>query len=150
MKIIEFKCPACGADLKADLSRKIMYCEYCGKKLILDDEALRVKLSLDNAEEAGYGFEKGRRNAYSDISKNEAKKLKRMINALPDCERLETCYGELELQNQEDEKELASLMSGRGHLPVCAALALFICFIIPDLLVIIAAISMIALMTCSS
>ena len=57
MKLIEFKCPSCGADLKTDASREMMYCEYCGKRLILDDESMRVRISIDNAREAGFEFE---------------------------------------------------------------------------------------------
>ena len=66
MKLIEFKCPSCGADLKTDASREMMYCEYCGKRLILDDESMRVRISIDNAREAGFEFEQGRMHAQSN------------------------------------------------------------------------------------
>ena len=88
MKIVEFKCPACGASLKADISRDVMFCEYCGKKLILDDEALYVKMTIDNAREAGYEFEQGRMNAQFNSTRSEIEKIQRMVNAFPEYERL--------------------------------------------------------------
>lgn len=88
MKIVEFKCPACGASLKADISRDVIYCEFCGKKLILDDEAVHVKMTFDNAREAGYEFEQGRMNAQYNSARSEIEKIQRMINAFPEYERL--------------------------------------------------------------
>ena len=98
MKLIEFKCPSCGADLKTDASREMMYCEYCGKRLILDDESMRVRISIDNAREAGFEFEQGRMHAQSNNVRAEAEKLHRMIDALPEYERLNSRYEALDRQ----------------------------------------------------
>ena len=38
MKIKSLKCPECGAHLEIDEGRTSCYCQYCGCKLILDDE----------------------------------------------------------------------------------------------------------------
>ncbi len=98
MKIVEFKCPACGASLKADISRDVMYCEYCGKKLILDDEAMHVKMTFDNAREAGYEFEQGRMNAQSNNIRSEVEKIQRMLEAFPEYERLINRYNVLTME----------------------------------------------------
>lgn len=109
MKIVEFKCPACGASLKADISRDVMYCEYCGKKLILDDEAMHVKMTFDNAREAGYEFEQGRMNAQSNNIRSEAEKIQRMIEAFPEYERLINRYNVLAMEYR---------MSGGDHIEI--------------------------------
>ena len=36
--VIELKCPRCGADLSVENDREILYCEYCGAKIVLTDE----------------------------------------------------------------------------------------------------------------
>lgn len=109
MKIVEFKCPACGASLKADVSRDVMFCEYCGKKLILDDEALHVKMTIDNAREAGYEFEQGRMNAQFNSTRSEIEKIQRMINAFPEYERL---------INRDNVLAMEYRMSGGGNIKI--------------------------------
>ena len=64
MKLIELSCPHCGAHLKVDPSIKQATCEHCGAALLIDDEVQRVQ--YDNAEEAGYKFEKGRQRAQAE------------------------------------------------------------------------------------
>lgn len=36
--VLDLKCPRCGADLNVEEDREILYCEYCGAKIILTDE----------------------------------------------------------------------------------------------------------------
>ena len=64
MKLIEARCPRCGAELKINPDNKNATCEYCGAVLFLDDEAQHIR--YDNAEEAGYKFEKGRQRAEAE------------------------------------------------------------------------------------
>lgn len=64
MKLIELKCPYCGADLKVDSTLKEVVCEYCDSKLAVDDEVQHVQ--YDNSEQAGYEFEKGRQRAKAE------------------------------------------------------------------------------------
>ena len=123
MKLIEFKCPSCGADLKTDASREMMYCEYCGKRLILDDESMRVRISIDNAREAGFEFEQGRINAQSNNVRAEAEKLHRMIDALPEYERLNSRYEALELQCREDKNRRGKIAPLLGWAVLCLFLA---------------------------
>ena len=66
MKLIETTCPHCGAALKVNMERGFCYCEYCGTKLLIDDEAVHVQ--YDNAEQAGYDFEKGRQRAQEEYN----------------------------------------------------------------------------------
>lgn len=43
MKIVSLKCPGCGADINVDYGRKNIFCEYCGKKIFIDDEVKRTE-----------------------------------------------------------------------------------------------------------
>ena len=38
MKLISMICPHCGAQLSIDMDRRQAFCQYCGTKLLLDDE----------------------------------------------------------------------------------------------------------------
>ena len=65
MKLIPLKCPNCGAQLNVNASKESVYCEHCGTRIMIDDGINR--LQIDNAEEAGYQFEKGRQRAQSEV-----------------------------------------------------------------------------------
>ncbi len=65
MKLLELSCPHCGAHLEIDSSRKQAFCKYCGAALLIDDEMKQLK--YENAEEAGYKFEKGRQRAQAEV-----------------------------------------------------------------------------------
>ncbi len=69
MKLITLKCPNCGAQLNVDANKESVYCEHCGTRILIDDEINR--LQIDNAEEAGYQFEKGRQRAQSEIHQRD-------------------------------------------------------------------------------
>ena len=43
MKLIEITCPKCKATMKVDKSKKELNCEYCGNKILIDDEVKKVK-----------------------------------------------------------------------------------------------------------
>ena len=64
MKLVKLICPNCGAKLEIDGSMQRVFCQYCGTKLIVDQELRHMK--WDNAEEAGYQFEKGRMKAQQE------------------------------------------------------------------------------------
>lgn len=64
MKLIDTICPHCGTALKVNMERGFCFCEYCGAKLLIDDEAVHIQ--YDNAEQAGYEFEKGRQRAQEE------------------------------------------------------------------------------------
>lgn len=66
MKLVSMVCPNCGASLQVDADQKNLTCNYCGNRLYVDDEVKHVQ--YDNAEEAGYQFEKGRQRAQAEVS----------------------------------------------------------------------------------
>lgn len=64
MKLIELKCQNCGSTMKVNAETKEVVCEYCGAKFVVDDEVQHIH--YDNAEQAGYEFEKGRQKAQAE------------------------------------------------------------------------------------
>ena len=64
MKLIDMTCPHCSAHLKVDSSKAQAICEHCGATILIDDEVQHIQ--YDNAEEAGYNFEKGRQRAKAE------------------------------------------------------------------------------------
>lgn len=66
MKLIDLKCPRCGATLKNVRDRNNIVCQYCGNSFVLDDETKVVRYDSESAEEAGYQFEKGRLRAQNE------------------------------------------------------------------------------------
>lgn len=61
MKLLDMTCPHCNAALTIEPANKNATCPYCGATLLLDEEVVHVQ--YDNAEAAGYEFEKGRQRA---------------------------------------------------------------------------------------
>lgn len=45
MKIIELKCPNCGGPLQIPADKKVLYCQHCGTKLLLDDGQIYVNIT---------------------------------------------------------------------------------------------------------
>ncbi len=66
MKLIQTKCPQCGANMLFNANSKQAVCEYCGMTLLVDEGITSVKCI--NAEEAGYNFEKGRMRARAEFA----------------------------------------------------------------------------------
>lgn len=44
MKIKTFRCPECQANIEIEEGRTFCYCQYCGCKIILDDEKQEIKI----------------------------------------------------------------------------------------------------------
>lgn len=44
MKLIDVTCPKCKATMKVDKSKKELTCEFCGNKILIDDEVKKVKI----------------------------------------------------------------------------------------------------------
>ena len=65
MRIVDTTCTKCGANLHIDTGCKSAFCEYCGAQLLIDDEVQHMQ--IDNAERAGYAFEKGRQRAKNEV-----------------------------------------------------------------------------------
>lgn len=66
MKLIQTKCPQCGANMVFNSSSQKVVCEFCGLTLLVDEGITSVKCV--NAEEAGYNFEKGRMRARAEFA----------------------------------------------------------------------------------
>lgn len=69
MKLIHMRCPGCGSNLEIDLDGKQAFCQFCGAKLLIDDEVQRIE--IENPQQAGYEFEKGRQKAREEAEKAE-------------------------------------------------------------------------------
>lgn len=50
VKIIALKCPQCGADLEIAQGKEVIYCTYCGTKIVLDNENERTYRYVDDAD----------------------------------------------------------------------------------------------------
>lgn len=72
MRLIDSSCPHCGANLKLDADMSQAVCDHCGAQILIDDEVQHVQ--YDNAEEAGYRFEKGRQRAQAEAEKQNQNK----------------------------------------------------------------------------
>ena len=64
MRLIELKCQNCGSKMSVDAEQKEVTCDFCGTKFAIDDEIQHIQ--YDNAEQAGYEFEKGRQKAQAE------------------------------------------------------------------------------------
>lgn len=45
MKMMQLKCPECGAPLTVDTENPIKYCSYCGMPIYFDDETQRIEVN---------------------------------------------------------------------------------------------------------
>lgn len=68
MKFIDTTCPHCGGKLTVGSNSKHAQCDFCGATLLIDDEINHIQ--YDNAEDAGYNFEKGRQKAQLKAQQN--------------------------------------------------------------------------------
>lgn len=66
MRLIDTTCPKCNAHMKVDAENKQVKCEFCGATFMIDDQIQHVR--YDNAEEAGYQFERGRQKAQAEAA----------------------------------------------------------------------------------
>ncbi len=74
MKITDISCPFCGAPLEADSLEEFVTCEHCGKTVFLDDDdegKENFPFGIDDPEEFGYQFEKGRQRAREEKEMEE-------------------------------------------------------------------------------
>lgn len=65
MKLIAMKCPCCNGELNVDGDREFCFCQYCGTKIMIDDEIKKAKgmaltsrtLEVDNLLKRAKRFE---------------------------------------------------------------------------------------------
>ena len=48
MKLLQIKCPSCGANLKPKENTKEITCNYCGTTTVIDDEIIKVEHHIKN------------------------------------------------------------------------------------------------------
>ena len=69
MKLVGITCPHCGGKMEVTANSKMVTCDYCNSDFMIDDEVKRMR--LDDAEQAGYEFEKGRQRAIKELREDE-------------------------------------------------------------------------------
>ncbi len=52
MRLVSLMCPQCGAQLQIDVDRSQAFCQYCGAKLLLDDESTTININQRIIDEA--------------------------------------------------------------------------------------------------
>ncbi|MBR5969597.1 MAG: TM2 domain-containing protein [Lachnospiraceae bacterium] len=74
MKLIDLTCPGCGASMQANAEMSRVMCHYCGTEMLIDHEVHREEqhIHFENAEDAGYQFEKGRQRAMMEAGAEDA------------------------------------------------------------------------------
>lgn len=50
MKVISLKCPECSASLSIEEGRDQLFCQYCGAKIVLQNENERIYRRIDEAD----------------------------------------------------------------------------------------------------
>ena len=75
--MIELNCPKCGADLKINKKRDIIFCEYCGNKIMLDQINLNIDHNITYREIKDADVEKEKRTVIE--SNNEIQKTKWIV-----------------------------------------------------------------------
>jgi hypothetical protein len=73
MKYLKKVCPQCGGKLRFSMDMKSAICEHCETEYYLDPETQHIE--LDNMEDAGYEFEKGRQRAQKEAEKQVNTKI---------------------------------------------------------------------------
>lgn len=64
MKLLQIKCPHCGAPIKVNPAESQAVCEYCGMTAFVETET--KKAEPVDYEQEGYRFEKGRLRAQAE------------------------------------------------------------------------------------
>ena len=72
MKLLSMDCPNCGSKLLVDKETGVCTCNSCGGEFLLDDETSTQHIEIDNAEDAGYEFEKGRQKAQAEARRDHS------------------------------------------------------------------------------
>ena len=71
IKIYPFKCPACGADLPiTDFSRKVIFCSYCGTRLIIESDDDLAGAAVESNKEKGSAAGQATRNNINNGNSN--------------------------------------------------------------------------------
>lgn len=78
IQTITMVCPSCGATLKTTSDREFLFCEYCGTKVMVDNNAVRLQFHIKKTDEAKIREIEAREAIEKKrIEANEAIELKR-------------------------------------------------------------------------
>lgn len=72
MKFLSMTCPNCGSKLSLDKETGECICNSCGGQFLLEAESPTQHIEIDNAEDAGYEFEKGRQKAQAEAPRDHS------------------------------------------------------------------------------
>jgi len=51
MTLVALKCPNCGGSLDLEDSREFAFCQYCGTKVMIQEEIVKQKVTIDHSED---------------------------------------------------------------------------------------------------
>ena len=90
MRLISLKCPECGGGLHIEEGMSRCYCSHCGTQILLDGDSQNIKYTIENAQEAGYQFEQGRKRAqFESVGNTElANRISSLIQPATELEGL--------------------------------------------------------------
>ncbi len=111
MKLIDLECPGCGASLHVESGQKNITCSHCGKTVMIDDEVHHVQ--YDNAEEAGYKFEKGRQRAQEEARINQEYERQRAIDEARRLQEMARQQAQEETRIRIEQERLRALEAAR-------------------------------------
>ena len=83
MVVINLKCPSCGAELQLNADREVMYCSYCGSKILLKQDSVEHiyrtvdEVALKEIELQKYIIE-GKKKA-KEVRKKNLKKITKIL-----------------------------------------------------------------------
>ena len=92
MKIVDAKCKNCGAELTFDSGKTMLYCPYCGTKLlIIDGDAVKVeKAKADAYRDVELAREETKREKNRQEHEREKEMIEKGDNVRIELERLKT------------------------------------------------------------
>ena len=83
MKMISLTCPECGAELETTSDRSLLFCEYCGRKILIEHN--------ESEHQKGYDYERGRMKAQAEgyIDQDLLDSVESLIEPVEEIEKLE-------------------------------------------------------------
>ena len=106
MKLLSLNCPNCHATIDADEGQKVLFCKYCGNKILLDDEAQKIEYTY---------IDKGR------IVESENEKQIRLLEL------------QMKIEQERHERKITGIVLGVSIFILLAAVLLYWAKIIPGL-----------------
>ena len=73
--LVQMKCPSCGANLEVEEDREFVFCQYCGTKILINDENKFTYRHIDDAE-----IKRAETEQYVRLKQLEMEEKKRIDN----------------------------------------------------------------------